>query len=113
MSKKALYKLHFDCGRQGILTGLFVQDPSKVKKLVDSKEEIYFGEALGKHSEIIGPLGDVDYTFITDDPKVIKVVEEFELETGIDPIQTYIDDCADQGKECVFDVAESDRLTKE
>ena len=88
---KALYKFHYDCGRQGSLTGIFVADEDKVKKLIDSGQEIYFGEVLGKHSEVCGPIEEGDLTFVTNDEKVISIVEEFNLETGYNPFD-YIDE---------------------
>ena len=99
---KTLYKFHFDCGRQGELTGLFIDEPERLKKLVESKVDIEFGEALGKHSYILGPLDETDYTFITDDPKVIAIVEEFDLQTGVDPVQAYLDACYSQEVESIF-----------
>ncbi len=52
--KKGIYRLTFDCGRSGNLTGVFVDTDLRVKKLVETKMVIYFGEVLGKHSEVMG-----------------------------------------------------------
>jgi hypothetical protein len=82
---KALYKLHFDCGRMGELSGLFIADEKRVKKLMDEQTIIYFGEVLGKHSEVMGPIEENDISFVTSDKKVLTVVEHFKLETGINP----------------------------
>lgn len=88
---KALYKLHFDCGRYGILHGLFVEEESKVNELIKSGREIYFGEVLGKHSEIFGPIEENDITFVTNDQTFLEEVEQFNLETGYNPFD-YIED---------------------
>lgn len=91
---KAIYKFHYDCGRQGSLDGIFIADKEKVKKLVDSKQEVYFGEALGKHSEICGSIKEKDLTFVTDDKNIINIFEKFDLVTGYNPFD-YIDEKAE------------------
>ena len=60
-----IYDFNFDCGRQGSLSGLFVVDQrgkDLLMALVDSKRIVYFGEALGKHSEIAGRIDPGDVT---------------------------------------------------
>lgn len=82
---KAVYKLHFDCGRMGELTGLFIAEKESVDKLIESGEEIYFGEVLGKHSEVCGPIEENDVTLISTEENVIKIIEEHGLENGFNP----------------------------
>lgn len=82
---KAVYKLHFDCGRMGELNGLFVADTEKVRELIESGEEVYFGEVLGKHSEVCGPIEESDISLVSTDENVIKVIEEHDLENGYNP----------------------------
>lgn len=88
---RTIYKFHFDCGRQGILTGLFIEDSERLQKLVDSGEEVYFGEVLGKHSEIYGPITSDDYTEVTNNPDVLKIFDEYSLTTMDSPVVTYLD----------------------
>ena len=88
---KGLYKFNFDCGRMGSLEGIFIEDTDKVKDLVLSGDEVYFGEVLGKHSEIYGQVEDGDVTLVTTDSKVIEVIEEHNLESGINPFD-YIEE---------------------
>lgn len=83
--KKALYKFYADCGRMGQLEGIFISTQEKVDKLIKSKIEVYFGEVLGKHSEIFGNIEKKEIEFITDIPKVIEIVERFDLTTGYNP----------------------------
>ncbi len=66
-----LYKMIWDAGRMGCLTGVFVADPKDVAEAIG--KEIYFGEVLGKHSEIYGPLG-------ADEVKALDVPAEFVME---------------------------------
>lgn len=49
---KAIYKLNADYGRNGNLTGVFIAEKEHVAVLLENKIEVYFGEVLGKHSEI-------------------------------------------------------------
>jgi hypothetical protein len=67
MEQLALYRFRFDCGRMGSLGGLFIARPSVVAALIGC--EIYFGEVLGKHSEITGPVeeGDLELLEVTQD----------------------------------------------
>lgn len=83
--EKAVYKFHFDCGRMGELTGLFVESKQKIDWLIKSKLEVYFGEVLGKHSEIFDPVNESDFTMVSDDPKVISIIEENDLSNGFNP----------------------------
>jgi hypothetical protein len=82
---KTLYKFNFSCGRKGDLYGLFIEDSDEVQKLIESGKEICFGEVLGKHSNICGPVEVSDVTKITDDPVVIKIVEDYKLCVGYNP----------------------------
>lgn len=82
---KALYKLNCDCGRNGSLYGLFIASPDHVKILIDEKIEVYFGEVLGKHSDISGSLSESDIIFITSNPEILKIVEDNKMECGYNP----------------------------
>jgi hypothetical protein len=76
---KAIYEFRFDCGRMGALEGLFaVNDDGEkaLRGLMASGEEVYFGEVLGKHSEIRGPIEEGDLTLKTDDSHKVEVVME-------------------------------------
>lgn len=82
---KGLYKMDIDCGRQGDLMGIFVAEVEAVKELISSGREIYFGEVLGKHSEIFGAIEEEDLTLITTEANVINIVEEYSLSSGYSP----------------------------
>jgi hypothetical protein len=66
-----LYKMVWDAGRMGSLEGVFLAEPKDVADAIG--KEVYFGEVLGKHSEIYGPLEDKDV-------KALDVPEEFVTE---------------------------------
>ena len=82
---KALYKMYCDCGRMGSLEGIFVSEKEDVKILVEEGIEVYFGEVLGKHSEISGSIDNDELTEVTDDPKIIEIFEKYNLSSGYNP----------------------------
>jgi hypothetical protein len=55
-----LYKFYWDCGRMGDVEGLFAANQEDIDSAIG--KEIYFGEILGKHSEIYGKLDAYDLT---------------------------------------------------
>lgn len=84
---KALYKMNFDCGRQGSLEGVFIADTKDVEYLVNNKVCVYFGEVLGKHSDIRGTVDKNEIKRITTNKNAIKVVEDYGLENGYNPFK--------------------------
>jgi len=63
---EALCSFHWNCGRMGAVEGLFLADLDALKA-ADGKE-VYFGEILGKHSEVHGTLEvDKDIDILTTD----------------------------------------------
>ena len=92
-----LYKFYWDCGRMGHLSGIFVADDEAVKEVIG--KEIYFGEVLGKHSEIFGYLDEKDLTVLTDDQVFIKKFLELDCECGRNPINYLPEEELDAEKE--------------
>jgi len=66
----AIYRFYWDCKRMGDLEGVFIAKKSKVKKTIG--KQLYFGEVLGKHSEISGTLDEEDLTILSDDQDFIQ-----------------------------------------
>jgi hypothetical protein len=85
LNKKAVYKLNVSCGRGGNLTGLFIAKKNHVKLLLENKLEVYFGEVLGKHSDIYGKIEEEEIVFVSDSQDVIDVIETHQLENGFNP----------------------------
>lgn len=83
--KKGIYKLNFDCGRSGELTGIFVSTDKKVEKLIESGIQVYFGEVLGKHSDVCGPIEKNDIKLHTDDAEAVEAFEKYDFESGYNP----------------------------
>lgn len=74
MGKRAIYEFYWDCGRMGNLEGLFTADSDDVEKLIG--KEVYFGEVLGKHSDIDGTIEESDFTIKSDDQEFVAQFEE-------------------------------------
>lgn len=68
--KKILVKFRWDCGRQGKLEGLFVCTEEDRQKLIG--KHVYFGEVLGKHSEIAGTIEESELTVLSEDQEKIN-----------------------------------------
>lgn len=83
--KKAIYKFTGDCGRMGTLEGVLISTKERVDKLIESEISVYFGEVLGKHSEICGRIEKDEMVFVSDNEETIKVVEEHVLTSGFNP----------------------------
>lgn len=86
---EGLYKFNFDCGRQGSLNGAFIADSAEVESLIG--KEVYFGEALGKHSDVYGTIDEIDITLVTDDEQVVSTLKEAKFSVGYDPFD-YLDE---------------------
>ena len=80
---KKIYKFAADFGRMGDLEGVFVSTDEDLEFLYG--EEIYFGEVLGKHSEVILTLEPEHITEVTDDAKFIELFEQYDLANGFNP----------------------------
>lgn len=61
-----LYRFSWDCGRSGDVEGVFIATDEEVSSSIG--KEVYFGEILGKHSEVYGILeeGDLDTLSVSD-----------------------------------------------
>jgi len=58
----------------GELTGVFVADRAKIKALMGV--QLYFGEVLGKHSEVYGEMEECAVEVLTEDQDFILAFEE-------------------------------------
>jgi hypothetical protein len=67
-------KFYWDCGRMGDVDGIFVTTKEAIAAAID--KEVYFGEILGKHSEVSGTINEGDITILTEDQDFIaKFIE--------------------------------------
>lgn len=79
-----VYKFEWDCGRMGELSGIFVADSEDVKNAIGKR--VYFGEVLGKHSDIYGTIEEGEIFLLTEDPEAIKIFEQYAFATGYNPL---------------------------
>ena len=93
---KILVEFYWDCGRSGELTGLFVTTKEKLDGIYG--KEAYFGEVLGKHSEISGTITKADFTIKTDNQEFINLFEELIGEQGFNPFD-YIEESDSEDSE--------------
>ena len=67
---KNLYSFYWDCGRSGSLDGLFISTPEELERSYGN--EVYFGEVLGKHSDVYGKLDREDIKLVSDDQEKVE-----------------------------------------
>lgn len=84
---KAIYKFEADYGRHGSLSGVFSCEKEEIKRLIG--KEIYFGEVLGKHSEVIITLEKKHLTQVTTDENFIELFDKYGLDNGFNPLNYY------------------------
>ena len=71
---KVIARFYWDCGRMGDVDGIFTCDKEVLEKSYG--KDVYFGEILGKHSDVYGELNEEDITILSDDQEFIKKFEE-------------------------------------
>lgn len=84
---KKLYKFHWEIKRMGDVTGVFVATDEEIDEIIG--KTIYFGDVLGKHSEIYGILEKEDLKILSEDQDfIVKLIEVFKSSTinGYNPL---------------------------
>ena len=71
---KKIYKFNVYCGRMGSIDSIFIADSEDVENIIG--EDVYFGEILGKHSEINIAMENKHFTILSDDQDFISKAEE-------------------------------------
>ena len=110
---EVLYKFYWDCGRQGDVEGIFKAKKSFVESVIGN--EVYFGEILGKHSDVYGTLGEEDLEIISEDPIIVmntpesgyNPLEYMQFECSICKCDIGIEELSDEEKCICYDCAES------
>ena len=70
---KKLFSFYWDCGRHGDVEGLFIATQKEVDDAIG--KGVYFGEILGKHSEIYGTLDEQDIKMVSEDTEKVIWIE--------------------------------------
>lgn len=89
MTTDCLYKFEVHCGRMGTLSGIFVCTEEMVKRVLG--KTIYFGEVLGKHSDVSLKMEENYFTKLTNDQEFTKKFLEFGCQSGMCPFD-YLED---------------------
>lgn len=86
-----LWKFYWDCGRMGSVEGLFIASQDEIDKSIG--KQVYFGEILGKHSEIYGTLDLEDLEKVDLEESAVLKLKELLGDTlsGYNPLE-YISD---------------------
>lgn len=89
---KKLYSFELDWGRMGCLEGLFIAEEKEVAEVMG--KTVYFGEALGKHSDVYDDMTEDMFTVVDVPDEVINILEEKIGTTisGYNPIEHYRED---------------------
>ena len=98
-----LYEFRFDCRRSGVLKGLFVAEEKEVEDAIG--KQVYFGEVLGKHSEIEGELEKDEVCIKSSDENFInQFIETIGVSFGYNPLEHIRETCEVCGEH--FDIEE-------
>jgi len=81
---RKLYKYRWDFYRMGVVEGIFVAEDTDVDAAIGT--HVYFGEILGKHSEVQGTLEADHLRVLTDDQDFIAKFVELGCESGYNPL---------------------------
>ncbi len=79
-----LWRFHWNVGRQGDVEGVFIATDEEIESNIGAA--VYFGEILGKHSEVYGTLDRSDLEVISDDPKFVGLFQQHIGSTGYNPL---------------------------
>ena len=80
---RTIYKMVLDCGRQGVVSGIFAADSDDFRVILGKK--FYMDDVLGKHSEICGVFDEGDFQVVTDDKGAVDIFDTYQLACGYNP----------------------------
>lgn len=98
MAEKYAWKFHWDCGRSGEVESIFVATEQEVQDLIG--QHVYFGEILGKHSEVYGNVEENDVIKLDLDTETVQKVTTVLGDTwsGYNPFE-YLEEDEDEEDE--------------
>lgn len=71
---RKIYKFFYDYGRMGEIDAIFTAESADVEKLYG--KTVYFGEILGKHSEVSVQVSEENFTVLSEDADFVSKFEE-------------------------------------
>lgn len=109
---KFLYEFYWDCGRSGSIEGLFIEEEKNIKKIVG--KDVYFGEVLGKFSEVYGTIEEGEITKVDIPTDVVELLENKIGETlsGFNPfnyLQFTCKECNGNYEECDLKICDMEK----
>lgn len=87
-TNECLWRFYWDCGRQGEVEGIFKATKEEVEAAIG--KEVYFGEILGKHSDVYGEIEEGEITLKSDDPLTVMNA----IESGYNPLNYLRYECS-------------------
>lgn len=91
---KFLVNYYKDCGRAGNVQGLFVTTEKEIESIVEYGS-VWFGEILGKHSNIVIKFTKEDFNILTEDQVFIDRLVGYighETISGYNPLHFMAED---------------------
>lgn len=84
-TKEGVYRFYRDCGRYGILEGVFIAEEEEVDSL--NGVDVYFGEIFGAGAgEISGEIELLEIVLLSDDPYFVSIFKANDLSSGVNPL---------------------------
>jgi hypothetical protein len=90
---EGIYRFYWDCGRIGDVSSIFLSNDDSIAWLIG--RECYFGEILGKHSNIHGTINEDDIELVTEDPVAVDIFRKYGMANGYDPFDYVTSDKED------------------
>lgn len=92
--ERYLWNFYWDCGRQGELESLFIATEAEIQNIIG--KQVYFGECLGKHSEIYGDIEKDEIKKIDLDCETVEKVSKLLGDTwsGHNPLKYVRYECS-------------------
>lgn len=88
---KNIYNFFVDFGRMGEIEGVFLAESKQVAEMLIEAPELYFGEVLGKHSDISVDIKAEHINLLSDDQTAVEVLEKIFGDTisGFNPMDQW------------------------
>lgn len=77
---KHFYRFFRDYGRMGYLSSAFVATEEEISGIIGKK--VYFGDVLGKHSNVVATMREEDFTLVNTSEQFIQEWEKIEYLGG-------------------------------
>lgn len=90
-NEENIYEFFADFGRMGEIDGYFIATPEEVAAMIAEEPTLYFGEVLGKHSEVVLDLTADHISLKSDNAEAVAVVKDLfgESVAGFNPLDYY------------------------